>query len=1037
MTPQPQTPLTSKASTIRSHSPYSTGKGPIVNEGFVAARVRAIQGGFNQAKTPQYPDPRNDSALPKKPWDRSIHSLKESPSFRNFNQLSTAQDLNNIDSDRSRRSQLSNSRKWQRSTSSLRSPYSGLPSGLQPSSDRKAHSMWDLHTRYQGSPHGGKKRYRDYSNLRRISAGTETVESEIISPQPLSPYKQPVNVSQQNTDDSGFWSETQADQQHSLPVSNPRKSIAEALGKVVDVTERQDEASTAWATEDKKPEYPFPATEPFRDQSMPEVERSKGGLPLDHRAYSQYIARTLPSFNTALTTASGSNDINDERPLRRIRGRRAAPDNTMVDSSEPNQQEELKTLLPPKKRSRAATASYSGHSVSDAPRRATMPAPSIDPFIDYHAYEDTGEVQEPDQQEEPKPFLPLKKRSRATTGSYSGHSVSDAPRRATMPPPSVDPFIDHHAYEDTDEVHDTLQEFKAYKATENSKLHQCDDGSTISRHASEIRRSDKPESSNSRQSSATSRAPSIALSRPLSRVWRRLSTWRLGFGARQSESVEASSDQKSETQAPSRTGTDPEPQVNERSRKGSGRPRGFTYKGVLDASTDSAASNMAGSDTETDEQPHRGSPKDQSLSSRSATPNPSELRVTEGGQYNEESEDGHTLGKRSRNSRDSGSSHAELTERYEGQLGETQEHVHRDQSTGKEASDQGNAVSGRPSTSLAPQSSVLSSNSLGEEALKQGNAASGPSSPSLAPQSSVPSSNSFSPPTPKTITQEGEEGHVLPQELPEAQWPLPERSSPSNGFASAPTRPPPARPSRPPPLPLDCSHTNPPKADRSTHNPEPPQTSIPKTHSSNPSAAPPTATPSTPLAPTDRRPPFSTAHSLKPTPAQPTTGLSTPDPINWTPSRGSVLSRTYSSRHVQSATPSRTQSPTPSSVSETGTVNSVASSEAYASLRGARPKLREASAARSPSAARSLTAPRSPSTRMDYGLPRYRDAGCREREQRIKRVKVVVSLDGGPDLVVDAVVERGREGGRAEWRVWEGVRGWEGERDEWWDQRVV
>lgn len=66
---------------------------------------------------------------------------------------------------------------------------------------------------------------------------------------------------------------------------------------------------------------------------------------------------------------------------------------------------------------------------------------------------------------------------------------------------------------------------------------------------------------------------------------------------------------------------------------------------------------------------------------------------------------------------------------------------------------------------------------------------------------------------------------------------------------------------------------------------------------------------------------------------------------------------------------------------------------------------------------------------MDYGLPRYRDAGCREREQRIKRVKVVVSLDGGPDLVVDAVVERGREGGRAEWRVWEGVRGWEGERE--------
>jgi len=1041
MTPPPQTPLTREASTIRSHSPYSTGKGPIVNEGFVAARVRAIQGGFNQAKTSQNPELRNDSALSKNTWDRNIHSLKESPSFRNFNQLSTVQNLNNVDSNRSKRSQLSGFKKWQRSTSSLRSPYSGLPSGFQPSSDRKAHSMWDLHTRYQGSPHGGRKRYRDYSNLRRISAGTETVESEIISPQPLSPYKQPVNVSQQNTDDSGFWSETQADQQHSLPVSNPRKSIAEALGKVVDVTEGQDEASTAWATEDEKPEYPFPATEPFDDQSTSEVQHSEGGGPFDRKAYSQYIARTLPSFNTALTTASGSNDINDERPIRRMRGRRAAPDNTMEDSSEPDQEEEFKPLLSLKKRSRAATASYSGHSISDTPRRATMPARSIDPFIDHQAYEDTDEVQKPDLQEEPKPLLPLKKRSRAATASFSGHSVSDAPRRATLPAPSIDPFIDHHAYEDTDEVQDTLQEFKAYKATENSKLHQRDDGSAISRDASEIQRSDKPESSNSRRSSATSRAPSIALSRPLSRVWRRLSTWRLGFGARQSESVEASSDQKSKTQARSRTGTDPQPQVNERSRKGSGRPRGFTYRGLLDLSTDSAASNMAGSDTETDEHPHRGSPKDQSLSSCSATPNPSELHGTEGEQLNEESEDGHNLGKRSHHSTDSGSPHAELTERY-GENFETQKSVHRDQSAKGEASDQANAASARPSTSLAPQSSVLSSNSLVEKASEQRNAASGHSSTSLAPRSSVPSSNSFSPLTPKTIAKEAEEGQLPPQELPEGPYPVPERSGPANGIASSPAKTPPARPSRPPPLSLDCSRANSNNRDHSSHNPEPHQTSTDKRHSSSPNAAPPNATPSNPQAPTNRRPPLSTAHSLNPTPAQPTTELSTPDPINWTPSRGSVLSRTYSSLHVQSATPSRTQSPTPSFILETETVGSVASSEAYASLRGVRPVLREASAVRSTShvrsssalreasAARSTSAPRSPSTRMDYELPRYREGGCREREQRIKRVKVVVSLDGGPDLVVDAVVERGREGGRAEWRVWEGLRGWEGKRGE-------
>lgn len=1079
MTPQPQTPPTRQASTIRSHSPYSTGKGPIVNEGFVAARVRAIQGRFKQTKSPQYPEPRNDSALLKERLDRSIHSLKESPSFRNFNQLSTAQDLDNIDSDRSKRSQLSSSRKWQRSTSSLRSPYNGIPSGLQPSSDRKVHSMWDLHTRYQGSPHGGRKRYRDYSNLRRISAGTETGTSEIISPQPLSPYKQPVNVSQQNTDDSGFWSETQADQEHSLLVSNPRKSIAEALGNAVDVTEGQDEASTAWATEEDKPEYPFPAIEPFNHQPTPEVQDSEGAGPFDRKAYSLYITRTLPSFNTALTTASGSKDINDERPLRSMRGRRAAPDNTMVDSSEPDQQEEFRPLLPLKKRSRAATASYSGHSMSDTPRRATMHAPSIDPFVDHHTHEDTDEIQEHEPQEEPKVSLPLKKRSRAATASYSGHSVNDAPRRATLPAQSIDPFIDHRAFEDTDEVQDTLQDFKAYKATENSKLRQRDDGSAIFRDASEIQRSDKPESSDSRRSSATSRAPSIALSRPLSRVWRRLSTWRLGFGARQSE---LSSNQKSEIEAPNRTGTDLQPQANERSRKGSGRPRGFTYRGLLDLSTDSAASNIVGSETDRDGQPHTGSPKDQSMSSRPSTPNPDKLHVTEGEQLNEELEDDCTLENRSHHSTHTGSSHAALTERSGGKSEKSRERVDRSHSAGEKASEQGNAVSGhlstapatqssalssnglgegaleqgnaasgypgtplapqggvlpsyssqeatseqgnaasnRPGTSLVPQSSVLSSISIGGEASEQGNAASGRPRASFAPQSSVLSSNPFSPLTPKTIAQEDKEGQLLPQKLSNDPRPMPERSVPANGIASTPAKTPPARPSRPPPLSLNCSHPHSQKAAHSTPNPAPQQNPTPRTHSPNPSAAPPNETPSTPLAPTHRRPPLTTTYShisLRPSPAHPTTGLSTPDPNHWTPSRGSALSRTYSSLHGQPTTPLRAQSPAPSFVSETETVDSVASSEAYASLRGSRPRLREGSAVREGSGLRAEA------VRMDYELPRYRDAGCRDREQRIKRVKVVVSLDGGPDLVVDAVVERGREGGRAEWRVREGVRG--------------
>lgn len=97
--------------------------------------------------------------------------------------------------------------------------------------------------------------------------------------------------------------------------------------------------------------------------------------------------------------------------------------------------------------------------------------------------------------------------------------------------------------------------------------------------------------------------------------------------------------------------------------------------------------------------------------------------------------------------------------------------------------------------------------------------------------------------------------------------------------------------------------------------------------------------------------------------------------------------------------------------------------------------MRAGSGVRETSAARSLSAVRSSSllreTRETSGEREreilggrigYRERGCREREQRIRRVKVVVSLDGGPDLVVDAVVQGGGDGGRAEWRVREGVR---------------
>ena len=984
MTSQPQTPLARKASTIRSHSPYSEGKGPIVNRGFVEARVRAIEGEFRKAKALQHPESENGSSAAKKPWDRSVRSLKQSASFKDLDQQRNVQASNSLDSNRSKESQHLSYGKWQRSTSSLRSPSSILPTGLQSSSGRRIHSMWDLHTHYSGSPHGGRKRYRDYSNLRRISAGSETSTSEIISPQPLSPYKQPVNTSQHTTDDSGFWSETQAEQQHPVSISVPRKSIAEELGEMLDVSDEPNEASMAWATEDEESKYPFPVTEPLKLESSTEARRSEEGLPFDHEAYSQYVARSLPGFSQPLTR-SGSNDIDDGLRLKRMRGRRAVPDNT-VESVPSSQQEEF------------------------------------------------------------KPFLPLKKKSRAVTASYSGHSLSNVPRRATLPAPSIDPFNDQRSSEDLDEAPDALSDLKSPKVIENSKPNQHEAETAGHLAETDSQPAARPEPSHSRRSSTTSRAPSIALSRPLSRAWRRLSTWRLGFGDRQAKSVEPPLEQRQETH--SQTGTDVQPQDEKFPNENPGKLRNSAQESQLDQSTIQAEPDMvefnAGAGGRSEKELEEG----RSLPTPSDTSNLGELDNTKNKQFVEVSEESHSPAALSKTSNSSGSPRTGLTgkaERFEQRPQLSQQLGRGRQPAEAKACNSDEAVSASISTSASPRTPHTSASIVHSRLNSK------------------------------------DEGHF--DESPEPrehtnhldQYPG-TRALVGDEISSAPAYTPLGRPTRPPPLFVDCSHANSKKADRSDETSEPRQQPIhegqstdakalvPREGASTSTSTPPALQSGPPnlLNPFSRvssdeadysherftqeeqpihrgqstalearspnettsifpsipptRPPTVNARSyvsLRPSPAHPTTELSTPSPTNWTPSpsrrRESVLSRTYNSLadryQVHSTTPSvanhsRPQSPSPS---EADTIRSVSSS-AYLSLKSSHPLLGPPSTVHSP--------------RRDYELPRYRD-----REQRIKRVKVVVSLDGGPDLVVDATVEQGREGDG--WRVRESVRDWE------------
>lgn len=609
MTPQPQTPLASKPLSIRSHSPYSTGKGPIVNQGFVEARVRAIEGGFRQPKDPsQYPEPQNDGSATRKLF-RGIRSLKESPSFQRFSKHSRADTSNNLDNEVSRDGQLSNRRKWQHSTSSLGSPINILPTGLRASKDRKIHSVWDLNAHYRGSPHGGRKRYRDYSNLRKVSDGSETVASEIVSPQPLSPFKQPVHLNHHITYDSGVWSEPHAKQPNVAPPS-PRKSIAEELGNIIDVSAGQDEASAAWATEDESSEYLFHEKESPKGQSTSEAQRSDGGVPFDRNAHSQYIARSLPGLKQS-RTATDSNDADDELQLRKVRSRCAIPDNTMESLPESAHEDEMDQLLAPKRGLRAATAAYAGRATSPAPRRTILPAPSIDPFIDPESQEDVDEDQR------------------------------------------------------------ILQDFNASNTIDEVKPSQRDEDVVKARNGSEFQRCQTVETSHSRRSlhsrrsSTTSRAPSTAPPRSFSRVWKRISSWRLGFGMSPASSVEPSLDTQVET--PSRTGIYLHSGEKQQPHQDAGQPQNEIQQGSLSVSADSALGEHGRCNTATEEQRHTQGQQGHALSSSSTPPSLDESSGPEVEQTGKSTDEGHILSSRSPTPRAAGGSHASKQEQiYEG-----------------------------------------------------------------------------------------------------------------------------------------------------------------------------------------------------------------------------------------------------------------------------------------------------------------------------------------------------------------------------------
>ncbi|KAL8823709.1 MAG: hypothetical protein Q9191_005615 [Dirinaria sp. TL-2023a] len=504
MTPHRSASTSRKPSIIRKHSPYGTGEGPIVEQGFVQARVRAIEGKFTQtnvSKSSRFPHvSRRKPSLEKR--SRAAPSRR---SHEEADHRSTAPKTPSLDNERVKPKQPVNYKKWQRNISSQQSHSSTMAEPIQSPIDRRSHSMLELHAQYSGSPHGGRKRYRDYSNLRRISAG-----SEIKSPQPLSPARQPVNINQRPIDDSAFWSETQPEHTSLLPVVVHRKSIAEGLDENLDVSQGQDEASTAWATEDEGRSYPFPAPKQSKRRSMSEEQPPTAGALSSQTEYSRYAARFLPNLDHSRMSSDAS-PIDDELRLKRTRSRRQVPHNTLESTSDAQQHGEVEPLAKFEARPRAMTANLPWRSVSDAAHRTRMQSLAVERLSDRRSPDRSAKALK----------APLKASEKEETEST----------------PSGEP-------EDGSQATSQLKACEK-EETESTSSRELEDGS---RATSQLL-TGPPPYTKPRQCSVASRGSSVGVPRPLTRVWTTLSTWRLALHDRRPNTSELAEEEQASRSA--------------------------------------------------------------------------------------------------------------------------------------------------------------------------------------------------------------------------------------------------------------------------------------------------------------------------------------------------------------------------------------------------------------------------------------------------------------------------------------------------------
>ena len=288
---------------IRNHSPYSEAEGPIIDQGYVEARVRAIEGDFKQLWAPSFSEPRDIHRLPE--WRLKGSQIRAPPGAKFVpgppshvdNSFSHVFDYNPAE-----RVQPTDHSSPRQRHSLQHLPSMETRSRDSPCKDRKSHSLANLRARYETSPLQSKARPKS-----RTLAHGAPFNLEVLSPQPISASRVSMAAEDEYQEDAGFWNTVHPraltsipETQQPEPFTKPKKSIAERMSDLIG----EKGPSTVWGSQSPIPEYPSHSHMPSEDERVVEAH---------------------PPSTAAIATEESINSLN----LRRVRPSHKVPDNTL------------------------------------------------------------------------------------------------------------------------------------------------------------------------------------------------------------------------------------------------------------------------------------------------------------------------------------------------------------------------------------------------------------------------------------------------------------------------------------------------------------------------------------------------------------------------------------------------------------------------------------------------------------------------------------------------------------------------------------